>query len=65
MLKAHEKLMLSYNVLKYYIVLLRNFKASLNANSLNNLHPGLKWADYIKTDEFRSFAEEVNTDLRN
>jgi len=29
-LKSAEKLMLSYNLLKYYIILLRNFKNSLN-----------------------------------
>jgi hypothetical protein len=31
-LKNHEKIMLAYNLLKYYIVLLKNFKDSLNKN---------------------------------
>lgn len=31
-LKPHERLMLSYNLTKYYLILLRNFKDSLNKN---------------------------------
>ena len=30
-LKTQEKLMLSYNLLKYYVILLRKFKAGLNS----------------------------------
>ena len=42
-LKPHERLMLSYNLTKYYLVLLRNFKEGLNKNELNARYPGLKW----------------------
>lgn len=35
--------MLVYNLRKYYIVLLRKFKQSLNKNNLKELYPGLKW----------------------
>lgn len=41
--------MLSYNILKYYVILLRKFKSGLNPNSLNDLYPNLKWNDYCKT----------------
>lgn len=43
-LKIHEKLMLSYNIMKYYVILLRKFKSTLNPNSLNTLYPNHKWA---------------------
>jgi hypothetical protein len=34
-LKPHERVMLAYNVLKYYIVLLRKFKKTLNEETLS------------------------------
>lgn len=42
-LKPEERLMLTYNLLKYYLVLLKGLKESLNVNQLDKLHPGLKW----------------------
>ena len=35
--------MLSYNTLKYYIVLLKKFKAHLNSNALSQLYPNMRW----------------------
>jgi uncharacterized protein YdcH (DUF465 family) len=55
--------MLAYNLLKYYIVLLKNFKDSLNKNELNLMYPGLKWSDFVCTREFKDLIKEVNEDL--
>lgn len=55
--------MLSYNILKYYVILLRKFKSGLNPNSLNSLYPHLKWSDYSKTKEFKDLVSEVEEDL--
>ena len=41
--------MLGYNIQKYYIILLRKFKAGLNKNWLNDHYPGLKWNEYTTT----------------
>lgn len=62
-LKVHEKLMLSYNVLKYYIILLRKFRSGLGLNALNTRYPNLKWNEYSKTEEFKSMVAEVDNDL--
>lgn len=55
--------MLVYNLQKYYIVLLRKFKQSLNKNVLNEKHPGLKWNEYSTTKEFKDLVKEVDEDL--
>lgn len=55
--------MLVYNLQKYYIVLLRKFKQSLNKNVLNERYPGLKWNEYSTTKEFKDLAKEVDDDL--
>lgn len=62
-LKIHEKLMLSFNVLKYYIILLRKFRSELNANSLTKTYPNLNWNGYSKTAEFKDMVGEVDEDL--
>ena len=42
--------MLSYNLLKYYLVLLKNFKTIINsANSLNEKYPNNKWNEFLTT----------------
>ena len=61
--KTHEKLMLSYNTLKYYIVLLRKFKNNLNSNTLNQLYPNMRWNEYSGTKEFKELVKEVDEDL--
>jgi hypothetical protein len=56
--------MLAYNLLKYYIILLKNFKNSLlNKNELNALYPNLKWADFLVTKEFKELSKEIDDDL--
>jgi hypothetical protein len=55
--------MLSYNTLKYYIVLLSKLKKNLNKNSLSQLYPGLSWAEYASTAEFKEIVNEVQDDL--
>ena len=62
-MKPHEKLMLSYNTLKYYIVLLRKFKSILNKNSLNQIYPNMKWNQYVATQEFKELVKETDDDL--
>jgi hypothetical protein len=49
-LKNHEKYMLSFNLLKYYVVLMKNLTKELNAESLEKRYPQkYKWAQFIKT----------------
>ena len=55
--------MLSYNTLKYYIVLLRKFKNNLNSNTLNQLYPNMRWNEYSGTKEFKELVKEVDEDL--
>ena len=55
--------MISYNLVKYYIVLLRKFKGLLNTNSLNQRFPNMKWQQYSATQEYKELVKEVNDDL--
>ena len=55
--------MLSYNTLKYYIVLLKKFKTHLNSNALSQLYPNMRWGEYEKTKEFKELVKEVDEDL--
>ena len=55
--------MLSYNLLKYYVILLRKFKGGLNSKSLSERYPNLKWSEYTKTKEFKEFIYEVDKTL--
>lgn len=41
--------MLVFNLLKYYIVLLRQFKKDINPNQLHNIEPGRKWTQYCQS----------------
>lgn len=61
--KPHEKLMLTYNTLKYYIVLLSKFKKHLNKQSLTQLYPNMRWQEYIGTADFKELVKEVDEDL--
>jgi serine/threonine protein kinase len=62
-LKPHERLMLSYNLLKYYIVLLRAFRDGLNKNDLTQRYPGLKWQEVLTTKQFKEFYKDVDESL--
>jgi hypothetical protein len=62
-LKPPERLMLVYNLKKYYIVLLRKFRQGLNKNSLKDRYPNLKWDEFTTTKEFRELVSEVDEDI--
>jgi hypothetical protein len=54
LLKTHEKYMLAYNLQKYYIILMRKYRAGLGSKQyLNDKFPGLKWNEYITTPDFK------------
>ena len=55
--------MLSYNLMKYYLILLKEFKEGLNKESLNDRYPGKKWVEYLGTKQFKELWSEVNDDL--
>jgi len=64
MLRTHEKYMLAYNLQKYYIILLRKYRAGLASKQyLNDKFPGLKWSEYIMTPEFKKHVKDVEEDL--
>ena len=62
-MEPHVRLMLSYNLMKYYVVLLRKFKGLLNKNSLNERYPHMRWTEYVSTPEFKELVKEVDDDL--
>lgn len=62
-LDTRSKLMLSYNLMKYYLVLLREFKEGLNKDFLPQRYPGKKWVEYLATKQFKELWGEVNDDL--
>lgn len=55
--------MLAYNLLKYYIVLLRNFRQFMCSQALKDKHPQLNWDDFWKTKEFKEICKETEEDL--
>jgi hypothetical protein len=63
-LKTYEKLMLTFHLLKYYIVILRVFRSGLNPIDLSVAFPGLKWGEYLNTMHFKLFVKETAEDLR-
>jgi hypothetical protein len=64
MFARHEVLMLSFNLLKYYIVLLRQFREELTETNLQKLYPNYKWPGYVSTTkEFKELLQEVDDDL--
>ena len=56
--------MLSYNLLKYYLVLINGYKATIGSVAgLNEKYPNLKWNEFATTKEFRELKGEVDTDI--
>lgn len=54
MLFPAVRLMLCYNLHKYYLILLRQFRAGLSSKHyLEDHFPGLKWGEYLDSDDFR------------
>ena len=56
-MEAAEILMIRYCLWKYYIILLRDFIASLTPPLLEKKIP-LKWKEYYKTPAFKKQVEE-------
>ncbi len=52
--------MLSYNLTKYYLILLKTFKDGLNKNELNQQYPGLKWNEVLSSKQFKEFYKDVD-----
>ena len=44
-------LMFAFNLIKYHIILLRNFINSLSAAKYQKKYPGFDWASYFLTPE--------------
>lgn len=53
------KASLTYNLLKYYLILMRRFKEKLTENELNEKYPGLQWNHFVKNQLFISFRRKV------
>lgn len=56
-LSAAEILMLRYCLMKYYIMLLRDFSDSLRPEILEKKKPNLKWKDYCKDNQFKKLRK--------
>jgi hypothetical protein len=44
-----QSLMFAFNLIKYHIVLYKNFLGSLTPQNFNKKYPGLAWGDYFAT----------------
>jgi hypothetical protein len=49
-------------LLKYYIILLREFIDSLTPVKLDKLYPNLAWGEFCKTNEFKDIRKEAEED---
>ena len=63
-LQEEEKLMLCYNLLKYYIILLRQLRSSLSCKSLALEYPKFQWEEFLQSSCFLRFRQEVESDLQ-
>ena len=59
-LSKEEIFGLRYCLLRYYMVLLREFLKGLNAQDLSKHAEKYKWDDFIKTKQFRRMREEYS-----
>ena len=55
--------MLIFNLLKYYIILLRQFKMDITPGRLEKTYPNKKWEQYCKGKQYEEIVEEVNQDI--
>lgn len=57
-------LMFAFNLIKYHIVLFKNFIGNLSAQKFGKKYPGHEWAEYFATPEFaetkRSYALDIH-----
>jgi hypothetical protein len=56
-------LMFAFNLVKYHIVLFKNFIGALTAHNYHKKYPGLDWGGYFLTPEFvaskRDYAKSI------
>ena len=45
--------MLNYNLLKYYVILLRRFKKDLSVEALDKKYPNKRWKEYSVNPQFK------------
>lgn len=57
---SHVVLMLNYNLLKYYIVLLRRYKKALDVKLLDQNYPNKRWKEYSLNPQFKELEQEVS-----
>lgn len=50
--EVHEVLMLKFNLLKYYVILLRRFRKEVRVEVLEQKYPNMKWKEYGSTKQF-------------
>ena len=44
--------MLKFNLLKYYVILLRRFRKEVRVEMLEQKYPNMKWKEYGSTKQF-------------
>lgn len=55
--------MVIFNLLKYYIILLRQFRKDITLEQLEKSYPNKKWEQYCKSNQYQEMAEEVDQDI--
>ena len=55
--------MLNYNLLKYYVILLRRFKKDLSVEALDKKYPNKRWKEYSLNPQFKEMEQEVAEDI--
>ena len=64
MLSPAVRLMLCYNLHKYYVVLLRQLRAGFaSQNYLEEHFAGLRWGEYLGSDDFAKQVRSVKEDI--
>ena len=61
-LTNQQKMMLVYNLYKYYVVLLRQFHKQFDVPYLQKQYPGKDWAGYSKTKQYKDLQTQVSQD---
>jgi hypothetical protein len=57
----HSEIMaFRYNVLKYYVMLLRQLLDSLRPDVFEKKYPKCKWKEFFKTSEFSTLKREIS-----
>lgn len=53
---------MTFNLIKYYVILLREFIENLNPVKLNAMYANMAWNDFCKTNEFKDIRKEAEDD---